>query len=141
MRISFQFGTETKTGTLIKKGFICGNFMYTVLVDGQDSPCNLYLSEYTIIEDEIEPEDVIKDVEYQVVLNKAVELLEGNNTPYDFVCPHCLTINNMNNDGYQMNDIVETVFCSYDCSHQFNIDHKAEFIKQGYSETDLKDLA
>ena len=49
MRISFRFGDVTLTGTLIKKGFICGNFMHTVLVDGQESPCNLYLSGYTII--------------------------------------------------------------------------------------------
>lgn len=49
MRISFRFSGVTLTGTLIKKGFICGNFMYTVLIDGDDSPCNLYLSDYTTI--------------------------------------------------------------------------------------------
>lgn len=47
----------------------------------------------------------------------------------------------MNKDGYQMNDIVETVFCSAECSYQFNIDFKDEFIKQGYTLQDLSDLA
>lgn len=31
---------------------------------------------------------------------------------YDFVCPQCQTVHNMNTDGYQVNNIVETVFCS-----------------------------
>lgn len=79
--------------------------------------------------------------QYMLKLEHAVKLLEGNNVPYDFICPHCLTLANMNNDGYQMNDIVETIFCSADCSYQFNLDHKNELLNKGYTEQDLKDLA
>lgn len=78
---------------------------------------------------------------HQLRLNKAVELLKDNDVMYDFICPQCLTLNNMNKDGYQMNDIVEVVFCSLECSHAFNLDYKDEFLKLGYNEIDLEDLA
>ena len=60
---------------------------------------------------------------------------------YNFICPQCKTLNNMNEDGYQINDIVETVFCSLECSLQFNHDHKDEFLNNGYTLDDLNNLA
>lgn len=78
---------------------------------------------------------------YNQRLNIALKFHTEDMERYDYICPQCQAINNMHKDGYQMNDIVETVFCSIECSYQFNLDFKAEFIKEGYTLQDLSDLA
>lgn len=56
-------------------------------------------------------------------------------------CPHCKSLFSMDEDGYQMNDIFEIVFCSLECSHKHNLEHKDELLSQGYTENDLSELA
>lgn len=56
-------------------------------------------------------------------------------------CPHCKGVFNIDKDGYQMNDIYEMVFCSLECSYQYNLDRRDELLNHGYSEAELKDLA
>ena len=85
--------------------------------------------------------EMVKQPRYKQRLEIALKFHTEDMGLYDFVCPQCQTVNNINNDGYQMNDIVETVFCSVECSYQFNLDFKAEFIKQGYTIQDLNNLA
>lgn len=84
---------------------------------------------------------MIKQPRYKQRLEIASKFHTEDMGLYDFICPQCQTVHNMNTDGYQVNDIVETVFCSVECSYQFNLDFKAEFVKQGYTVQDLKNLA
>lgn len=56
-------------------------------------------------------------------------------------CPQCKTEFDLYSDGYQVNDINELTFCSYDCSYQHNLDNKEDLLSKGYSEQELKDLA
>lgn len=61
--------------------------------------------------------------------------------PGDFVCPHCLAKGNYNDNqsGYQMNDIVNEVFCSYECSKEFTHKHKDQLIKHSFSEVEINE--
>lgn len=56
-------------------------------------------------------------------------------------CPQCKTDFDIYSDGYQVNDINEMTFCSYECSYQHNLDNRDLLILKGYSDRDLKDLA
>lgn len=85
--------------------------------------------------------NAVNQTRYNQRLKLALKFQTEDMKLYDYVCPQCQNMNNMNINGYQMNDIVETVFCSVECSYQFNIDFKDEFIKQGYTLEDLSDLA
>lgn len=56
-------------------------------------------------------------------------------------CPHCKELFSMKEDGYQMNDIFEIVFCSYECSHQYSVERKDELLNEGITLQDIEDMS